>query len=234
MTLQVDVVSDVICPWCFVGKRRLEKAIAELGPEYLVRVAWHPFELNPDMPVEGISRREYRTRKFGSWERSQELDRQVAFAGLEDGIHFAHPLMERTPNTFAAHRLLWLAGRQGLQGAVAEKLFRGYFEEGLDVGQIENLHRIGSETGLSALDLDGVLHGIVGAAEVRAEEEAFRQAGISGVPYFIINGRLAVSGAQPPEIMLGALIRAAREAEDPPAADPAGGVCTGSDPGNCG
>lgn len=234
MILQVDVVSDVICPWCFVGKRRLEKAIAELGLDYLVRVTWRPFELNPDMPVEGIARREYRTRKFGSWERSQELDRQVALAGLGEGIRFAHDLMERTPNTFAAHRLLWLAERQGLQGAVAEKLFRGYFEDGLDIGLPETLHRIGADTGLSALDLDGVLNGAVGAAEVRAEEEAFRQAGISGVPYFIINGRLAVSGAQPPEIMLGALIRAAREDADSPAADPEGGACTVSASGNCG
>lgn len=209
MVLQVDVVSDVICPWCFVGKRRLEQAIAALGPEYEVQIRWHPFELNPDLPSEGIERREYRTRKFGSWERSQELDRQVAQAGSADGIRFAHDRMERTPNTFAAHRLLWLAGQRGVQDTVAEQLFHGYFEEGIDVGLPESLRQIGLAAGLAAEELDAVLSGTAGAVEVRREEEAFRAAGISGVPFFILNGQLAVSGAQPSELFLRALRQAA-------------------------
>lgn len=233
MTLQVDVVSDVICPWCFVGKRRLEWAIAELGPEYRVEVRWHPFELNPDLPVEGISRREYRQRKFGSWERSQELDRQVAQAGLADGIRFAHDRMERTPNTFVAHRLLWLAGRHGVQDAVAEQLFRGYFEEGVDVGQPEQLYRVGAEAGLAEADLNAVLRGQEGAAEVRAEEEAFRQAGISGVPFFIINSQLALSGAQPPELFLQAFRQVIAESESALAAAASAGACSVDGPQGC-
>src|SRR5262249_52925182 len=113
MTVTVDVISDVICTWCYVGKRRLEKAIAAFdGP---VKVRWLPFQLNPTMPKEGISRREYRTRKFGSWERSLELDAKLVAVGNEEGIHFAFDRIERTPNTLDAHRLIGLAETQGVQ-----------------------------------------------------------------------------------------------------------------------
>src|SRR5262245_51778393 len=104
MTHTVEVFSDVICPWCFIGKRRLEKAISAHDRQGEVRVTWLPFELNAQMPMEGISRREYRTRKFGSWDRSQELDAKVAAVGASEGIHFAFDLIERTPNTLDAHR----------------------------------------------------------------------------------------------------------------------------------
>src|SRR4051812_24346139 len=107
MSAAVDVISDVICPWCFIGKRRLEKAIA--AHDRAVKVRWLPFQLNPQMPREGVSRREYRTRKFGSWERSQELDARVVAVGREEGIDFSFDRIERTPNTLAAHRLIWLA-----------------------------------------------------------------------------------------------------------------------------
>src|SRR3954464_14907495 len=127
MTFTIDIISDVICPWCFIGKRRLEKAVAALDGAHEVRVRWLPFQLNPQMPPEGVSRREYRTRKFGSWERSLELDAQVAAAGEGEGIHFAFERMERTPNTLDAHRLIWLAEQEGIQDAVVEALFRAYF-----------------------------------------------------------------------------------------------------------
>lgn len=140
MNLAVDVISDVVCPWCYVGKRRLEKAIAALDRQ--VKVRWLPFQLNPTMPKEGISRREYRTRKFGSWERSLELDAQVAAAGKAEGIHFAFERIERTPNTLDAHRLIWLADQQGVQDAVVEALFRAYFTEGRDISRgITNFQR---------------------------------------------------------------------------------------------
>src|SRR5689334_21939057 len=114
----VDVISDVICPWCFIGKRRHEKALATLDAP--VKVRWLPFQLNPQMPKEGISRKEYRTKKFGSWERSQELDARVVVVGNEEGVHFAFDRIERTPNTLDAHRLIWLADKQGVQDAVVE------------------------------------------------------------------------------------------------------------------
>ena len=120
MNLAVDVISDAICPWCYIGKRRLEKAIAALDDQHDVQVRWHPFQLNQSMPKEGISRKEYRTNKFGSWERSVELDGQVIAAGETESIRFAFDKMERTPNTENAHRLIWLAAEHGCQDAVVE------------------------------------------------------------------------------------------------------------------
>ena len=123
--LTIDVYSDVICPWCWIGKRRMEKGLALAGRAATVR--WHPFELNPDMPPEGVERRAYRVRKFGSWERSLELDAQVGRAFAAEGLAFNPDRMARTPNTFDAHRLIWLAGEQGVQDAVVEALFKAYF-----------------------------------------------------------------------------------------------------------
>src|SRR6187200_3759218 len=132
MNLSVEVISDVICPWCFIGKRRLEKAIAM--HDGAVEVRWLPFQLNPSMPKEGISRREYRTKKFGSWERSMELDARVIAVGKEEGIDFSFDRIERTPNTLDAHRLIWLADKEGVQDAVVESLFQAYFIKGKDIG----------------------------------------------------------------------------------------------------
>src|SRR5689334_25368336 len=118
MSLSIQVISDVICPWCLIGKRRLEKAVAAHGGP--VKVRWLPFQLNPTMPKEGISRREYRTRKFGSWERSQELDARLVAVGQSEGIPFAFDRIERTPNTVDPHRLIGLAGEEGVQEVVVE------------------------------------------------------------------------------------------------------------------
>jgi predicted DsbA family dithiol-disulfide isomerase len=126
MVLHIDVISDVICPWCYIGKRRLEKAIVALEGQSEVRVRWLPFQLNPMMPKEGISRKEYRTKKFGSWERSQELDAKLVAVGKTEGINFAFDRIERTPNTVDAHRLIWLADQQGVQDALVEAIFRAY------------------------------------------------------------------------------------------------------------
>ncbi len=117
MNLTIDVISDVICPWCYIGKRRLEKAIAAVDGKYDVRVHWYPFQLNPTMPKEGISRKEYRTRKFDSWEYSLELDANIFAFGESEGTYFAFDKAERTPNTVDAHRLIWLAGQNDCQDA---------------------------------------------------------------------------------------------------------------------
>jgi predicted DsbA family dithiol-disulfide isomerase len=153
MSLAVDVISDVICPWCYIGKRRLEKAVAALGGPVTVR--WLPFQLNPTMPKEGVRRREYRTKKFGSWERSQELDARVVAVGKEEGIHFAFDPIERTPNTLDAHRLIGLAERQGVQGAVVEALFRSYFTEGRDISNRQTLLDLVAEAGLDRHEAEG-------------------------------------------------------------------------------
>src|ERR1700722_16717703 len=158
MTLTVDVISDVICPWCYIGKRRLETAVAAFGREQ-VRVRWHPFQLNPHMPEEGMNRKEYRTAKFGSWERSLALDAQVAEAGQAEGIPFDSAKVMRTPNTFDAHRLIWLADRDGVQDAVVEAVFRAYFTEGRDISRSAVLLDVVAEGGLDRKRAETFLNG---------------------------------------------------------------------------
>lgn len=213
--LRLDIVSDAICPWCLIGKRRLEKALALLPPDGpAVAVRWLPFQLNPDMPKAGLDRRDYRTRKFGSWERSQVLDAQVAAAGREEGLDFRFDLMARTPNTVDAHRLVWLAGREGgdAQDAVVEGLFRAYFTEGRDIGDPTVLADIGAAAGLDRPVVSAMLEGGEGAAEVAAEEAAARRLGLQGVPTFVLDGRPLFSGAQAPELIAAALTHAAAAA----------------------
>jgi len=204
--LAVDVMSDVICPWCYIGKRRLEKAVAAHGGS--VRVRWLPFQLNPQMPKEGVSRREYRTRKFGTWERSLERDAQVAAAGAGEGIHFAFDRVGRTPNTLDAHRLVWLADAEGVQDAVVEALFRAYFTDGRDIGARPTLLDVVAEAGLDRGKAEGVLTTGGGQEAIREAEELARRFRVEGVPFFVINGRVALSGAQPPDAFLAAFTQA--------------------------
>jgi predicted DsbA family dithiol-disulfide isomerase len=202
MALLVDVISDVICPWCFIGKRRLEKAVAALDGQHEVRVRWLPLQLNPTMPKEGISRREYRTRKFGSWERSQELDARVVAVGKGDGIDFAFDRIERTPNTLDAHRLTWLAERKGVQGAVVEALFRAYFTEGRDISSHETLLDVVAEAGLDRQKAEALLNGDDGLEAMKEADTLARRFRVEGVAFFIVNGTLTLSGAQLPDAFL--------------------------------
>jgi predicted DsbA family dithiol-disulfide isomerase len=183
----------------------MEKALALVGAGERISVSWLPFELNPDMPKNGMERREYRLRKFGSWERSLQLDAQLTELGAQEGLSFRYDLMTKTPNTFNAHRLIWLAGREGAQGALVEALFRAYFTEGRDAGDVAVLADIASEIGMDRARISSFLEGDQGAGEVRHYEEAARRAGISGVPAFIANRRPLLMGAQPPEAIASAL-----------------------------
>jgi predicted DsbA family dithiol-disulfide isomerase len=202
----ITVISDAICPWCFIGKRHLDLALAELPEEISVSVTWHPFELNPDMPAQGLSRRDYRTAKFGSWERSRELDAQVEATAQRAGIEIHHDRMTRTPNTFNAHRLIWLAGEHGVQQAVVNELLRRYFVEGEDIGDSLVLADAARAGGLEAVDIPAFLAGDQGRAEVKAGLEQARRMGVSGVPTFIINDTTGLSGAQPPEALRQAIL----------------------------
>jgi predicted DsbA family dithiol-disulfide isomerase len=204
MVLHIDVVSDVICPGCFIGKRRLEKAIAALDGQHEVRVRWLPFQLNPTMPREGVGRKEYRTEKFGSWERSLELDAQMVAVGDTEGIHFAFDRIERTPNTLEAHRLIWLADQQGVQDTVMEALFAAYFTDGSDIGKRQMLIDIVSEAGLERHRAEAMLNSDEGMDAIKEAEELSRRHRVDGVPFFIINGRITLGGAQPPEAFLEA------------------------------
>ena len=207
MLLHIDVISDVICPWCYVGKRRFEKAIAALDRQHEVRVRWLPLQLNPTMPKDGISRRDYRTKKSGSWERSLELDAQMAAAGEAEGIHFAFDRTERTPNTLDAHRLIWQADQQGIQDAVMEALFRAYFTKGRDISTRQALIDVVAEAGLDRKRAEAVLNGDEGMDAIKEAEGLARQRRVDGVPFFIINGKITLGGAQPPEAFLEAFGR---------------------------
>ena len=193
MNLAVDVISDVICPWCYIGKKRLEKAIAAFEGQQEVRVRWLPFQLNPTMPKEGISRKEYRIRKFGSWERSLELDAKVVAVGETEGIHFAFDRIERTPNTVDAHRLIWLADQQGCQDAVVEALFRAYFTEGRDISNRQTLIDVVAEAGLERQLAEAVLNSNEGMDAIKEAEELSRRFRVDGVPFFIINNKITLS-----------------------------------------
>jgi len=191
----IDVYSDVICPWCYVGKRRLERALARLD-DVQTHVTWRPFELNPTMPNEGMERTTYLEAKFGSLDAVRRLEGHILAAGVSEAIPFAFEKIARTPNTFPAHRLIWYAGQQGCQDEVVDSLFRGYFEEGADIGSSEALIRLAASAGL---DAERFLRSDEGVAEVETEEAAGHRLGIRGVPYFVINNRYAISGAQPAE-----------------------------------
>ncbi len=203
--LDLMVIVDVICPWCYVGKRRLEKALALLGSDVGVHVSWLPFELNPGMPKEGIERREYRIKKFGSWERSLQLDAQLAEQGVKEGLAFRYDLQARTPNTFDAHRLIRLAGQGPFQTTLVETLFRGYFTQGRDIGNAETLAEIAAESGMDRAEVLAFLRTDELAGEVRQYEDVARNAGITGVPAFVANRRPVLSGAHPPETIAAAL-----------------------------
>ena len=206
MTLTVDVISDVICPWCFIGKRRLEKAIAAHGEP--VKVQWHAFQLNPTMPKEGISRREYRIRKFGSWERSMQLDANIVATGKDEGIHFNFDRMERTPNTVDGHRLIWLADKDGVQDAVVEALFRSYFTEGRDISNRQTLIDVVAEAGLDRGKAEAVLKGDEGMEAIKEAGEQSQRLRVDSVPFFVVNGKITLSGAQQPDTFLEAFMQA--------------------------
>tara|TARA_R110002111_G_scaffold100975_1_gene156375 strand:+ start:18351 stop:18974 length:624 start_codon:yes stop_codon:yes gene_type:complete len=202
MKLSVDVISDVICPWCYIGKRRLEKAM--VAADVQVSLRWHPFQLNPTIPREGISRHEYRTRKFGSWERSMELDAKVVTVGEAEGIHFAFDKIERTPNTVDAHRLIWIANQHGCQDTVVEALFRAYFTEGQDVGNRLTLIKVVVEAGLDRQAAETMLDSGEGIDAIANAREMSQQHGVDGVPFFIINQKLTLAGAQDSDTFLEA------------------------------
>lgn len=206
MNLRIDVISDVICPWCFIGKRRLEKAIAAYGEP--VKVQWHAFQLNPTMPKEGISRREYRIAKFGSWERSMELDANIVATGKDEGIRFDFDRMERTPNTLDAHRLIWLADKDGVQDAVVEALFRAYFTEGRDISNRLTLIDVVAEAGLDRKLAEAVLDGDEGMKAIYDAGEQAQRLRVDSVPFFVVNGKITLSGAQQPDTFLVAFRQA--------------------------
>jgi len=206
---RLDVYSDVICPWCFIGKQHMQRALPMVEGEPF-SIAWRPFQLNPDMPPGGLPRAEYRMQKFGSLERSRELDAQVASAARAAGIEINHDRMMRTPNTVDAHRLIRWAGEAGCQDAVVDRLFQDYFVDGRDIGDPAVLTDAGVACGMDRAGTAAYLASDAGRAEVLEEDASVRRAGLSGVPTFALNDHVLFAGAVPAETFAEALAKARR------------------------
>ena len=207
--LLIDVISDVVCPWCFIGKRRLEKAIA-LRPEVPVEVRWHPYSLNPWVPREGMSREEYLRTKFGSVERYKEIAKRVAAAAAEEGLVYNLDKIARQPNTLDCHRLILWSGNVGDPGRMKQRLMELYFTEGADLSDREVLAGAAVDCGMDADLTRQLLASDADVERVEKASEQAKEAGIDGVPCFILGGVFAVSGAQDPVYLADAIGRAQR------------------------
>jgi predicted DsbA family dithiol-disulfide isomerase len=193
--MRIDIYSDTVCPWCYLGKRRFELAMAA-RPHYEPRVTWRPFELNPDLPVEGADRAAYLAARMGTPERVAEAQAELKRQGESSGIEFRFDLIERVPNTRRSHLLMAHAARSGRQTVVMDRVMRAYFEEGCDIGDIEVLVRLGVEAGLTEHESRAALILRAGQDGVIAAERHASVLGITGIPTFIFDGQYTISGAQ--------------------------------------
>ncbi len=214
--MRIEVVSDTICPWCFIGKRRLERALGQ-RPDLEIEIEWRPFQLNPDMPREGLDRKSYLSIKFGGADRAQGIYDTIREVGRGEGIDFAFEKIARTPNTVDSHRLIHWSGADDRQDAVVELLFHRYFIDGADIGDRDVLVRLAAEAGMDSRTVEARFANGDDAELVRAQDSRARGMGIAGVPLFIVNGRYRISGAQKPDVLLQAFDLAARaDAPSPP------------------
>jgi predicted DsbA family dithiol-disulfide isomerase len=204
--LTIDIVSDVVCPWCYVGEKRLEAALAdEAGP---VVVRWRPYQLDPTIPEAGLDRAEYMAKKFGNSGRLQSVHDNLTRLGAELGLPFAFDKIKRSPNTLDAHRLIRWAATAGVQAEVVDRLFKAFFVEGRDVGDRKVLVELAGECGLDAGQVEKALADGADADLVRAEIEEAQTMGVSGVPFFIFGGRVGVPGAAEPSVLRQAIAQA--------------------------
>lgn len=210
--LAIDVVFDAICPWCFIGKRRLEAAFAQ-RPGLLAVRRWHPFLLNPQMPAEGMEWSAYVTRKFGSEARLKRIFDAILQAGETVGISFAFDRIRRTPSTIDAHRLVRRAAQANRAADTVEALFRAYFLEGRDIGERGVLVEIGESVGMDASDLRRLFAGSQDVSAIYEENARAHRLGINGVPSYLFGGQLAISGAQEAQVLLR-MLDLARVARD--------------------
>ena len=198
--MRLDIFSDVICPWCFIGKRRLERALAQRRPAGL-EVRWRAFQLNPEMPLDGMDRRLYLELKFGGAADAKQIYDRIEDAGDQEGIGFRFDRIERTPNTIKAHRLIRFASRRNRQDEIVEALFHSYFRAGVDIGDEAALADLAAAAGLERDEVERFLAGPEDSETVKAEDQLARQTGIQGVPTFIFAGKYALSGAHEPEVL---------------------------------
>jgi predicted DsbA family dithiol-disulfide isomerase len=205
--MEVEVYADVVCPWCYIGARRLERTLRELPNGSEIERRWRPFQLRPEMPAGGMAWEEFARAKFGGMESDRTAFEQVAAAGEPDGVRFRFDRVVSAPNTVDAHRLILFAAGRGREWEAADALFRAYFEEGRDLNGPEHL---AAAAGSAGLDRDEVLEYLAGPSGAREVEESQREArrlGIRGVPFYVVDGRYGIGGAQPVEALARALTR---------------------------
>ena len=198
-TVKLDILSDPICPWCYIGKTHLDRALAE-EPDHPFLIEWHPFQLNPDMPPEGMDRRAYLEAKFGGKEGAVRAYAPVVQHAEAAGLKIDFDGMARTPNTLDAHRLIHWAGIEGCQTAAVSALFKAYFEDARDIGDIEVLSDIADSIGMDAAVVGKLLRSDADRQEIADRDAHSRKMGVNSVPTFIVAGQHAVPGAQPPEL----------------------------------
>jgi predicted DsbA family dithiol-disulfide isomerase len=206
----LEIFSDTVCPWCYIGKRRLERALHLRPQPGLVR-RWRAFQLNPGLPASGMDRRQYMIAKFGSLDRAQRLYEAVSRVGAQEGIKFDFDRITRTPNTVRSHRLLYAAAEEDKQPELLETIFKAYFTEGRDIGDPDVLAELAQEAGLSGAAVSDALIEGGRLDSAMTEDLQSRRIGINGVPFFIFNGRFGLSGAQEPEALLNMLDLAREE-----------------------
>ena len=200
--VRIDVFSDTICPWCWIGKRRLERTL-EARPDLDAEMVWHAFQLNPTMPAEGMGRKAYLEAKFGGAHNAREVYGRVIAEGAREALPFDFGAIPRTPNTLESHRLVrWSAGQPLGQTPMVEALFDAYFAKGRDVGDAEVLAKVAAQAGYDESGARELLAGDEGRADVTREDMRARNAGITGVPCFILDGKVAVPGAVEPDVFL--------------------------------
>ena len=196
---KIDIISDPICPWCYIGKTRLDRAL-EVNPDHDFMIEWHPFQLNPTMPTGGMDRREYLETKFGGQDGAVKVYAQVDKAARENGLELDFAGIKRTPNTIDAHRLIHWAGIEGKQNAVVDRLFKAYFKEGRDISEHSVLVRIASAAGMDGDAIRVLLEGDADKEDIRTRDTKSRAAGVQGVPCFIVDNHYVVNGAQPTDM----------------------------------
>jgi predicted DsbA family dithiol-disulfide isomerase len=204
-SIKIDIVSDVVCPWCYIGKRRLERAMESLSGQYDFKISYHPFELHPELSPEGQNQKEYLVKKFGSESRYHQLTNNVARIAQGEGLQFDFEKQEVMPNTRKAHIVIGGAKEVGKQAQVTEALFKSYFSQGVDLSKDENLITVGVSAGLERNLIEGWLKDDSRGADVVRSEKELTKIGVHGVPFFIINDRYALSGAQPTEAFINVL-----------------------------
>lgn len=197
--VKLDIISDPICPWCYIGKANLDRAL-EAHPDHPFTVEWHPFQLNPDMPAAGMDRRDYLETKFGGRDNAITVYARIDEAAKAAGLDINWDGITTTPNTLNAHRLIHWAGIESRQTFVVAALFKAYFIDGSDIGDIEVLAEIAGSCGLDAAMIRTLLQGDADAEDIRQRDAHSRAKGVSGVPTFVISNQQALSGAQPPEL----------------------------------